>query len=499
MATSSKHSPTPERIASEDPDTAAARKELRQTAISEKPDLFAMAATSGGSKNLPVASDDALGAASDASGKAATPELDARDDVAREQMSPKKKRAHAELDESKDGTSGAGADGDVSPISAGGSASLNRTDRSEPEKKRPRDVSSETRVNTSTTSGSPNSTDASGSATGIKNEPTSNPGSDKAPEKNNSSTTTSAFKSSGISSFAAQASPFLQAGTGQTLSSFASSSSAKSPFAFSSSSATATKSIFNGGGKPSNGAVSPFGQMSSSAFGSSTFGGFKSSLGGSQLTSFGKGGEPLKSVKPARPFGAPASESDHEDEDGEDGNTSENDKDDAENRDAEEQKATETEDKKKTKLQRVTIDDGEAGEATLIQVRGRLYNLDKASNSWKERGAGNLKINVPRACVRTEDPETALPGTFDATALKDAESKVVRLVMRQDSTHRVILNTAIIPTMKFQEKSSLKATFLLFTAIEDGGAVSVQIKMNAANAKSFLNEVETVQLQLRSV
>lgn len=150
MATS-KHSPTPERIASEDPDTAAARKELRQTAISEKPDLFAMAATGAGSRNPVATSDDALGA-SDASGKAATPELDARDDVGREQMSPKKKRAHAELDESKDGTSGAGADGDVSPISAGGSASLNRSDRSEPEKKRPRDVSSETRVNTSATS-----------------------------------------------------------------------------------------------------------------------------------------------------------------------------------------------------------------------------------------------------------------------------------------------------------------------------------------------------------
>lgn len=166
----------------------------------------------------------------------------------------------------------------------------------------------------------------------------------------------------------------------------------------------------------------------------------------------------------------------------------------------------------------MTIDDGEAGEATLLQVRCRLYHLDKASNAWKERGAGNLKINVPRACVRFDSPGATIPGTFDASALEKAESKVIRLVMRQDSTHRVILNTAIIPTMKFQEKSSLKATFLLFTAIEDGGAVSVQLKvceihalhhsviitnkplqMNAANAKNFLNEVESVQLQLRSV
>lgn len=125
----------------------------------------------------------------------------------------------------------------------------------------------------------------------------------------------------------------------------------------------------------------------------------------------------------------------------------------------------------------MAVDDGEAGEATITQVRCKLYNLDKTSNSWKERGAGNLKINVPMACVRADDPEAPLSGTFDASALKNAESKVVRLVMRQDSTHRVILNTTIIPTMKFQEKSSLKATYILFTAIEGDGAVSVQIKV----------------------
>lgn len=125
----------------------------------------------------------------------------------------------------------------------------------------------------------------------------------------------------------------------------------------------------------------------------------------------------------------------------------------------------------------MAVDDGEAGEATILQVRARLYNLDKASSSWKERGAGNLKINVPLACVRTDNSGVPIASTFDASALKDAESKVVRLIMRQDSTHRVILNTAIIPAMKFQDKSSLKATYVLFTAIEDDGPVSVQIKV----------------------
>ncbi|GAW22876.1 hypothetical protein ANO14919_124220 [Xylariales sp. No.14919] len=494
MATPPKRSPTPERIATEDPDTAAARKELRQTAISEKADPSAMATANTSSHTVP--SDNGPSAA-EASGEATTPERVARDDVAKEQMaSPKKKRAHDEVDESKDAVVGVDANGDVSPIGANGSASLSRSDRSEPEKKRPRDISSESKADpTSSTTTSPKSKDIPKSSTEKSDKSTpdklTDSHGDQPKEKISNVTTASAFKSSGMSSFATQASPFLQASAGQTLSPFASASPTKLP--------STTKSIFDSGNSSSNGIASPFGKIASStSFGSSTFGGFGGGLGGSRLTTFGKPGETLKSSKPAKPFGAPASE-DEDDGEEEDGNTSDNDKDDAENQDAEDDKATEAEDKKKTKLQRVAVDDGEAGETTLLQVRARLYNLDKSSQSWKERGAGNLKINVPVACVRTDSTGVPLAGTFDASALEDAESKVVRLVMRQDSTHRVILNTAIIPAMKFQEKSSLKATYVLFTAIEDEGAVSIQIKMSAASARSFLNEVESVQLQLQSV
>lgn len=169
-------------------------------------------------------------------------------------------------------------------------------------------------------------------------------------EKKNNSTTASAFKSSGMSTFATQASPFLSAGTGQTLSSFASPSPTPS-FGLSSS----TKSVFESGSSSSNGAASPFGKISSStAFGSTTFGGFSGGLGGSRLTTFGKPGESLKSGKPARPFGAPASDGEDEDEDDE-GNASDNGKDDAENLHAEDDKAAETEDKKNKKLQRGEI------------------------------------------------------------------------------------------------------------------------------------------------
>lgn len=123
-----KRSPTPNNppnSSAEDPDTAAARKELRHTAISDKPDL------------APAAMSSAAAAAAE---RKATPERDASaapDDSLKEQISsPKKKRAHDELEEGKEPPKS--DNGDVSPVD-----SIDRSARSEPEKKRPRDVSSE--------------------------------------------------------------------------------------------------------------------------------------------------------------------------------------------------------------------------------------------------------------------------------------------------------------------------------------------------------------------
>lgn len=92
-----------------------------------------------------------------------------------------------------------------------------------------------------------------------------------------------------------------------------------------------------------------------------------------------------------------------------------------------------------------------------------------------------LKINVPTACVDFEESGAVVPGSFDASALDtDADSqnhKVCRLILRQDQTHRVILNTAILPAMKFDEKASLKSVGILFTAFEGEPAKPVSITM----------------------
>ncbi|KAI8957644.1 hypothetical protein F5Y11DRAFT_76472 [Daldinia sp. FL1419] len=436
MAT--KRSPTPDQASLEDPDTAAARKELRQTAISDKPDLSVMSASK------------------------VDPAPDATTSGDKPVSSPKKKRAREEVDDPNDTSSG-----DVSPI--GDDAVI-----SEPEKKRPRDVSSEhkAKADTITTSDPQVNSEAK---TDAKNEPSLGKPAEKDAEKGNATTHTtssSAFSSSGIAGFASQASPFLQ-NSSKPLSSFASPSGSQSPFGAAAS--TSTTSIF-GSSSLSNG-TSPFGQIGAAKpFGGTVFGGGFSGKFGE--TTFGKPGESFKSSKPARPFGAPVSE----EEDNEDGNSEDENKPDKEDK---EEDKTASDDKKKPKLQRVVVDDGEAGEATILQVRAKIFHLDKATSSWKERGAGNLKINVPLACVDI-DEETggAVPGSFDASSLDSSDGKVVRLVMRQDSTHRVILNTVIIPAMHFQEKSTAKATYVLFTAIEGEGAVSVQVKVCSGMQKT---------------
>jgi DEAD/DEAH box helicase domain-containing protein len=154
----------------------------------------------------------------------------------------------------------------------------------------------------------------------------------------------------------------------------------------------------------------------------------------------------------------------------------------------------------------VVVDDGEAGEVTILQVRAKMYALDKTQGkdgkeeaAWKERGVGNLKINVPEECVEFDENGAAIPDSFDASVLQaDADDdeeaagekrpKVVRLILRQDSTLRVILNTAIWGHTEFQEKSTLKSSNIIFTAFEEGGkVVNVQMKASHPLILEFLS------------
>lgn len=147
----------------------------------------------------------------------------------------------------------------------------------------------------------------------------------------------------------------------------------------------------------------------------------------------------------------------------------------------------------------MVVDDGEAGEATIIQARARMYYLDKSTGAdgktqigWRERGVGVLKVNVPMESVRL-DPESgaADPKSFNPSILEKStpeSPKLVRLLMRQDSTLRVILNSAMLAGMEFQLKEGLKAHSVLFTAIEGEDARHVQVQMKVCISLLFCAE-----------
>ncbi|CAK7220867.1 hypothetical protein SCUCBS95973_004302 [Sporothrix curviconia] len=553
----------------EDAATKSAREELKHTAISERA--------------ADTKDDDS------SARRAATPD---QHDTLKEQISsPKKKRAHDELDKddeeaeaegnkkNKDEQAGSsvghGDDTDGgSKAASTGATSLDAPNGSgtradEPEKKRLRDEET--------------STDASSGPVTKDDKPAT------------SAPSSSAFASSGFAKLTSSASPFgnLGGGAGAKPALFGSSSGSASPFgALSGAAASTTKpsttpappttpalsfggssaspfASLQGSSAPKNVFGSGFGSAAAAGGNGGFGGGFGSGFGGAPaaagggarstfggalpstgLTNFAKPGEAFKSGKPTRPFGAPdsdaAEESDDEDsaaEEDENGDEIEGGAGDEDSGEAADEsganKGGAADDKKKQRLQRVAVDDGEAGEATLLQVRARLYYLDKDLGGWKERGAGMLKINVPEQCVEFDRDGSVIPASFDASTLgedgdddaddegdeeaasQDADDKsengskpaakpktsvaastkrsVVRLIMRQDSTHRVILNTAVLTSTEFKERQTLKATTVLFTAFEgnDAKPVSMQAKMSIPNAKALIAALEGIQRELR--
>ena len=95
-----------------------------------------------------------------------------------------------------------------------------------------------------------------------------------------------------------------------------------------------------------------------------------------------------------------------------------------------------------------------------------------------------LKVNVPESTIDFDDFGNPKPESFDASVLEDDDAedegkgrKNVRLIMRQDHTLRVILNTPILPAMDFNLSKKLKSSLILFTAFDGNEAKQVQMKV----------------------
>ncbi|KAK2589662.1 ATP-dependent 3'-5' DNA helicase [Conoideocrella luteorostrata] len=447
----------------EDAETRATRRELKQSSISDQPsNIGEGSATDGKHQGTP-----SFGIS-----------VEQSDELKERMSSPKKKRAHDQLDGGQNLQ-----ENDAASVTSTDSAK-DRASRLEPEKKRHRDEESTDsspflqKPQISNKNSADQQSENSGTASG---------------KTMSEATSSNTFANSAFGQLASGSSGFAALGSQRSgissakvnISSFASvkpttSSEAKATAADKAPDTTTPKLSFG-----LNSGLSPFAGLSSvtNGFGGSGFGSGSALSGVKQLGSFAAAGaKTLLSDKAARPFGAPDSDADDEDKDEEDDADNESHLDEGD-RGASPEK--ESDDKKRPKLHKIEVDDGETGEITVVSVRAKMFCLDKEAG-WKERGAGMLKINVPHACVDFDDAGAVIPGSFDASCLEvDEEStdldtkspKMARLILRQDQTHRVILNTAILPAMEFQEKASLKSVGILFTALEGVEAKPISITM----------------------
>ena len=78
---------------------------------------------------------------------------------------------------------------------------------------------------------------------------------------------------------------------------------------------------------------------------------------------------------------------------------------------------------------------------------------------------------MPKSCAGFDENGQPVPGSFDASGLEEEDAdpsapQVARLIMRQENTHRVILNTIIVRAMEFKPKPSTSSAQILFTAFE---------------------------------
>ncbi|KAK5653871.1 hypothetical protein OQA88_7795 [Cercophora sp. LCS_1] len=516
MTDDAREIPDPVAPAKEDAETTAARRELKQTSISEKLNAGQQQQNDGDPQQQSGSEDDDKDqerVATPDTDPGHVPDLSPKEEERLKEYvsSPKKKRAHDEL--VADGTvSATSGEGHRKPADYDAADAQSRTEESEPEKKRPRDRETETtrrRSQDGVESASSRSSLDKTAEVSKESSKNGTSGEGKQPQ-----TSASAFAASGFAKLAAS-----------TTSPFGSLSGAGKPSLFGSS--LGSFSVLGGSKPAASGAAlplsaapklsfasgalsspSPFavngGKPTGSVFGgspfTSSFGG--SALSGAKLSTFGKPGESLKSDKPAKPFGAP--ESDGEDESDKEGDGEESGSEKEEGKDAEKEKEKEaekasTEEKKKLRLQKIVVDDGEGDEVTLLAVRTKMFMMEKGVG-WKERGGGMLKVNVPKSTIELDDFGNVDPHSFDASVLEDevdenGHRKCVRLIMRQDHTLRVILNTVVVPAMTFRLDQKLKAAFVLFTAFDEGEAK----QMSDSNATLFTQLMEMIQKQLSDI
>lgn len=119
----------------------------------------------------------------------------------------------------------------------------------------------------------------------------------------------------------------------------------------------------------------------------------------------------------------------------------------------------------------VIVHTGEEDEDTVYQVRGKLYALSDG-NAWKEKGTGQLKLNVrredgggARLCRCTHDIYVDLGLTF-----------MFVIVMRKEAVYTVLLNVSLFKGMKCFLAQDPR--YLRFSVLEHGNAIHYNLRVS---------------------
>ncbi|PWN40574.1 hypothetical protein IE81DRAFT_325445 [Ceraceosorus guamensis] len=139
---------------------------------------------------------------------------------------------------------------------------------------------------------------------------------------------------------------------------------------------------------------------------------------------------------------------------------------------------------------------GEEEENVLVSARAKLYVLGDDHQSWKEKGTGTLRCNIPR---RKSPLELARTGGSSQSSKRGG-----RLVMRTEGILRLILNVNLFPSMRLELISD---RFLRFVAFEAATADAPQSKLkpthyglrfgSAAAASNFVDVVDSLLREMQ--
>ncbi|EKM50689.1 uncharacterized protein PHACADRAFT_264095 [Phanerochaete carnosa HHB-10118-sp] len=116
------------------------------------------------------------------------------------------------------------------------------------------------------------------------------------------------------------------------------------------------------------------------------------------------------------------------------------------------------------------VQTGEEDEDTIYQVRGKLFALSD-QNQWKERGTGQLKLNV-----RKDDGSGA------------------RLLMRKEAVYTVLLNATLFKGMKCFLAQDPR--YIRFSVFEAG--VTTHYNLRVSNAKIAMELLDEISLHIPS-